>query len=158
MAGHRIDPSRIKTNNTKPRAKGGQGVVIVATLLPAAGAATPEPEKMVAVKKLEWKSEDAERSIKFFKVLFCAPYLLSAILIAVQQSFVNELSLMARLSHPNIIKLLGFVEDTQKRDAWIVLPWEGNGNVREFLQSGKWDVPERVSLVSARRVYVYWGF
>lgn len=56
---------------------------------------------------------------------------------------------MASLSHPNIIQLIGFVEDMPKGDAWIVLPWEGNGNVREFLKSGEWDVPERVSLVSA---------
>ncbi|KIO22995.1 hypothetical protein M407DRAFT_78619, partial [Tulasnella calospora MUT 4182] len=51
------------------------------------------------------------------------------------------------LSHPNIIKLIGFVEDMQKGDAWIVLPWEANGNVREFLQSGEWDIPERLSLI-----------
>ncbi|KIO25949.1 hypothetical protein M407DRAFT_38610, partial [Tulasnella calospora MUT 4182] len=62
-------------------------------------------------------------------------------------SFVNELSLMAGLSHPNIVKLIGFVEDMQKGDAWIVLPWEANGNVKEFLQSGQWDIPERISLI-----------
>ncbi|KIO32102.1 hypothetical protein M407DRAFT_54856, partial [Tulasnella calospora MUT 4182] len=50
------------------------------------------------------------------------------------KAFVNELSLMAELSHPNIVKLIGFAEDMQKGDAWIVLPWEANGNVREFLQ------------------------
>ena len=54
---------------------------------------------------------------------------------------------MSTLSHPNIIALLGFVEDTEKRDAWIILPWEANGNVREFLQSGEWEIPERISLV-----------
>lgn len=54
---------------------------------------------------------------------------------------------MATLSHPNIIALFGFVEDMQKGDAWIILPWEPNGNVREFLQSGEWDIPERISLV-----------
>ena len=55
---------------------------------------------------------------------------------------------MVSLSHPNIIKLVGFVEDMQKGDAWMILPWEGNGNVREFLQSGEWDIPERIFLVS----------
>ena len=60
----------------------------------------------------------------------------------------NEISLMAPLSHSNIIALFGFVEDFQKGDAWIILPWEANGNVREFLQSGEWDIPERISLVS----------
>ncbi|KAG9040572.1 hypothetical protein FS837_000448, partial [Tulasnella sp. UAMH 9824] len=85
--------------------------------------------KKVAVKKLEWPRNDAGESIKFFK------------------SFVNEISLMASLSHPNVIKFLGFVEDIQKGDAWIILPWEANGNVREFLRSGEWDIPERISLI-----------
>ncbi|KAG9027722.1 hypothetical protein FS837_004184, partial [Tulasnella sp. UAMH 9824] len=83
----------------------------------------------VAIKKLEWPRDDPEHSTKFFK------------------SFVNELSLMALLSHPNIIEFLGFVEDAEKGDTWIILPWEANGNVRDFLKSGKWDIPERVSLV-----------
>lgn len=61
----------------------------------------------------------------------------------------NELGLMTTFSHPNIIRIVGFVEDMQRGDAWIVLPWEENGNVREFLQSGEWDIPERISLVSA---------
>ncbi|KIO32087.1 hypothetical protein M407DRAFT_47593, partial [Tulasnella calospora MUT 4182] len=71
----------------------------------------------------------------------------SATLTARYKAFVNELGLMADLSHPNIVKLVGFVEDMQKGDAWIVLPWEANGNVREFLQPGDWDIPERISLI-----------
>ncbi|KAG8910685.1 hypothetical protein FRC00_007730, partial [Tulasnella sp. 408] len=86
-------------------------------------------EREVAVKKLHWPHDDTEQSTKVFKY------------------FVNELSLMACLSHPNIIEFLGFVEDTKKGDTWIILTWEANGNVREFLQSGEWDIPERVSLV-----------
>lgn len=55
---------------------------------------------------------------------------------------------MSSLSHPNVIMLYGFVENMEKGDAWMILPWEENGNVREFLQSGDWDIPERMSLVS----------
>lgn len=54
---------------------------------------------------------------------------------------------MATLSHPNIVHLVGFVEDMQQGNAWIIVPWEENGNVRELVQSGEWDIPERVSLV-----------
>ncbi|KAG8958160.1 hypothetical protein FRC00_002993 [Tulasnella sp. 408] len=86
--------------------------------------------RKVAVKKLEWPRNDVEDSKKFFK------------------SFVNEVGLMASLSHPNIIEFLGFVEDMEKGDAWIILPWEANGNVRDFLQSGEWDIPERISLLN----------
>ncbi|KIO29698.1 hypothetical protein M407DRAFT_70087, partial [Tulasnella calospora MUT 4182] len=52
------------------------------------------------------------------------------------------------LSHPNIIEVLGFVEDMEKKIVWIVVPWEANGNVREFLRSGEWDIPERISLMT----------
>ncbi|KIO33583.1 hypothetical protein M407DRAFT_17546 [Tulasnella calospora MUT 4182] len=120
-----------------PRAKGGQGTVFVGTLIPPEEVPSWIPEQLLkellvanyAIKKLEWDREDAEESAKFFK------------------AFVNELSLMAELSHLNIVKLIGFVEDMENGDAWIVLPWEANGNVREFLQSGEWDIPERVSLI-----------
>ncbi|KAG8915017.1 hypothetical protein FRC00_008726 [Tulasnella sp. 408] len=129
MSHYRIDPIRIKVTGDGPLAKGGQGVIVVATLVPAVGFTEAEQERSVAVKKIEWSHEDCERSTTTLK------------------SFVNELSLMASLSHPNIIELLGFVENGSKGDAWIIMPWEGNGNVREFLQSGQWDIPERVSLI-----------
>lgn len=58
---------------------------------------------------------------------------------------------MDGLSHLNIVKIIGFVEDIEKRIYWLVFPWEANGNVREFLLSGEWELPERVSLV--RRIY-----
>ncbi|KIO18889.1 hypothetical protein M407DRAFT_31446 [Tulasnella calospora MUT 4182] len=54
---------------------------------------------------------------------------------------------MAGLSHENIIKLIGFVEDLQEGKAWIVLSWEPNGNVSEFLATGEWEIPERISLI-----------
>ncbi|KIO18468.1 hypothetical protein M407DRAFT_225548, partial [Tulasnella calospora MUT 4182] len=63
------------------------------------------------------------------------------------QTFANELHVLDGLDHPNIIKLAGFVEDIKNRIAWLVFPWEANGNVREFLLSGKWELPERVSLI-----------
>lgn len=61
--------------------------------------------------------------------------------------FVNELRVLDKLSHPNIVELIGFVEDIKNRIAWLVFPWADNGNLREFLRSGKWEIPERVSLV-----------
>ncbi|KAG9024433.1 hypothetical protein FS837_005367, partial [Tulasnella sp. UAMH 9824] len=169
MAHYRIDSTRIKFKNDGKGARGGHGIVMLGTLTPEEafqGMSKPleeffsdaykelVPEELkgllpeeelrklvseeigelsrdreVAVKKLYWPHDDIEQSTKVFK------------------HFVNELSLMAGLSHPNIIEFLGFVEDTAKGDAWIILPWKPNGNVREFLQSGEWDIPERVSLV-----------
>ncbi|KIO24061.1 hypothetical protein M407DRAFT_26501 [Tulasnella calospora MUT 4182] len=129
MALHRIDPTRIKTTDTAKCTRGGQGVVIVGTLSPPETVKEWLPEVKVAVKNLEWNRDDAGESAEFFK------------------SFANELSLMVNLVHENVIRLIGFVEDMEKGDAWIVLPWEANGNVREFLQSGEWDIPERISLI-----------
>lgn len=54
---------------------------------------------------------------------------------------------MDKLSHPNIVEIIGFVEDVENHIAWLIFPWEENGNLREFLRSGKWEMPERVSLV-----------
>ncbi|KAG9046529.1 hypothetical protein FS837_004228, partial [Tulasnella sp. UAMH 9824] len=178
MSHLRIKTTRIRVTDVTPAAKGGQSVVIAGTLVPPEEfrelreeelaklipkgskqflselveesgrerlkSLPPEefkrlvsewirkrlPERKVAVKKLEWPRGNAEDLIKFFK------------------SFVNEISLMESLSHPNIIKFLGFVEDVDKGNAWIVIPWEANGNVREFLQSGEWDIPERISLLN----------
>ncbi|KAG9025092.1 hypothetical protein FS837_005079, partial [Tulasnella sp. UAMH 9824] len=176
MADYRINSTRIKLKETTEGARGGQGVVVVGTLVPneafqgmseavenhpsdgykelvpgEARETQPEglkeslPGKMrklvserieklnherdVAVKMLYWPHDDTEQSTTVFK------------------SFVNELSLMACLYHPNIIEFLGFVEDMERGDAWIILPWEANGNVRDFLKGGEWDIPERVSLV-----------
>lgn len=55
--------------------------------------------------------------------------------------------MMAGLSHPNIIRLIGFIEDLENGIAWIVLSWLPNGNLREFLATEEWEIPERISLV-----------
>lgn len=88
---------------------------------------------------------------KFFRVKYlfprseCATDLLA-------QGFINELRILNQLSHENIVEIIGFVEDMEHRIAWLVFPWEDNGNLRQFLRSGTWELPERVSLVCA--VYV----
>ncbi|KIO20728.1 hypothetical protein M407DRAFT_45985, partial [Tulasnella calospora MUT 4182] len=61
--------------------------------------------------------------------------------------FSHEVCLLNDLSHPRIVKLIGFVEDARSGIAWIILPWEKNGNLREFILSGNWQLPERISLI-----------
>ncbi|KIO21579.1 hypothetical protein M407DRAFT_38581, partial [Tulasnella calospora MUT 4182] len=60
-----------------------------------------------------------------------------------------ELVVAAGVSHPNIVKIVGFVEDIGNRIAWLVFPWEVNGNVREFLLSGEWEISERIKDVTS---------
>lgn len=66
------------------------------------------------------------------------------------QTFANELRLLSELYHENIARLLGFVENDEGRIAWIVLPWEANGNLREFVRSQDWAIPERLFLVGIK--------
>ncbi|KIO31801.1 hypothetical protein M407DRAFT_19310 [Tulasnella calospora MUT 4182] len=62
-------------------------------------------------------------------------------------SFVHEAETMAGLSHENIVRFVAFVEDLEHEEAWIIMPWEPNGNINEFLRARKCEIPERISLI-----------
>ncbi|KIO22804.1 hypothetical protein M407DRAFT_27679 [Tulasnella calospora MUT 4182] len=100
-----------------PSFSGGRADIVPANILNSQGV-------VLAVKK--FRSADDDRIIA---------------------EFVNELGLQAELNHENIIKLVGFVEDRSGRIAWLVFPWMANGNLQEFLASGNWEIPERISLL-----------
>ncbi|KAG8952126.1 hypothetical protein FRC04_005126 [Tulasnella sp. 424] len=121
LSGLRILPEAIKTEN-EGQESGGQGEVARAILKRGHG-----QRERVAVKKLRYGDNYDDE--KFSK------------------SFVNEVDILARLSHPNIVKLLGFIEDLENDDARLIFAWEENGNVQQFLAKRKCHVPERVSLV-----------
>ncbi|KAG9020083.1 hypothetical protein FS837_008605, partial [Tulasnella sp. UAMH 9824] len=59
----------------------------------------------------------------------------------------REAGFLVELSHANIIKLEGLVEDVSKGIVWLVFPWEGNGNLRDFIASQDWEIPERIWLI-----------
>ncbi|KAG8894487.1 hypothetical protein FRC01_012929, partial [Tulasnella sp. 417] len=59
----------------------------------------------------------------------------------------REAEFLVGLSHSNIIELEGFVEDMSGHNVWLVFPWEEHGNLRDFLASGDWEIPERISLI-----------
>ncbi|KIO16499.1 hypothetical protein M407DRAFT_33856 [Tulasnella calospora MUT 4182] len=63
------------------------------------------------------------------------------------KSFAHEAKILSEISHPNVVKLIGFLEDEESKSASLIFAWEANGNVREFVASGKWEIPERVSLI-----------
>lgn len=63
------------------------------------------------------------------------------------QLALREAEFLVDLSHENIIGFEGFVEDVYEREIWLVFPWQENGNLRDFLTSGEWEIPERLWLV-----------
>ncbi|KAG8998044.1 hypothetical protein FRB90_012392 [Tulasnella sp. 427] len=128
MRRYEIDASRIKFSDSTVRGRGRSCDVVFAKLFPAT--TTPDSAqkvKLVAVKKL--RSDDDTDSERF------------------QEHFVRELKVLRKLSHPHVVKFMGFVEDFANGKAWIVFPWESHGNVRDFLKTGHWEIPERISLI-----------
>lgn len=63
------------------------------------------------------------------------------------QLAVREAEFLVGVSHPNIIRFEGFVEDVSKNIIWLVFPWADNGNLKDFVSSQEWEIPERISLV-----------
>ncbi|KIO23961.1 hypothetical protein M407DRAFT_26578 [Tulasnella calospora MUT 4182] len=119
----RIDPTAIEFTSADSYKSGGKTDVAQATYRPGNG----DDKQVVAVKKVRYHRDMKKK--KF------------------ENEFVHEVEVTAGLSHKNIVRLIGFVEDFENRTAWIVLSWEPNGNVSEFLAKGDCEIPERVSLI-----------
>ncbi|KAG8928715.1 hypothetical protein FRC01_005510 [Tulasnella sp. 417] len=88
----------------------------------------PHLKTIVAVKKLK-----IEKETDLQRVLGLA---------------LRESEFLFKLSHPNVVKIQGFVEDLSAHKVWLIFPWEENGNLRDFLPSGEWEIPERISLIN----------
>ncbi|KAG8925567.1 hypothetical protein FRC00_003859, partial [Tulasnella sp. 408] len=88
----------------------------------------PDNAEYVAIKKLRLEEDtDDDRAL--------AP-------------LAHEVNLLNNLSHESVVKVIGFVEEVEEGVAWMVFAWEKNGNLREFIRSAKWELPERVSLLN----------
>lgn len=125
----RIEKTRIKPLEAARGGRGGNADVIPAELAPPefSEPSSSADTQHVAVKKmrLDGDIDDAQ----------------------VLASLAHEVHLMSDLSHKNIVKVIGFVEDIQDGTAWMILPWEKNGNLREFVGSADWEFPERIALI-----------
>ncbi|KAG8993864.1 hypothetical protein FRB90_000580 [Tulasnella sp. 427] len=116
LSAYRIQVNAIKKTK-KSGVNGGYAEVVQAILKRKRGA---NRGKRVAVKKLRFP-ENKDRAQRLSK------------------EFVQEVELLAGLSHDNVVPLIGFCEDLRHERAWIILSWEPNGNLREFVASGDWD-------------------
>lgn len=127
MSSYRIEKERINPFDTGTSKRGASADVELAMLLPSDLSLSEESSQHVAVKKLKIDDDTNQERVL--------------------RSLVRELHLLSNLSHENVVIFTGFVEDISKGIAWLIFPWETNGNIREFLQSGKWEIPERISLI-----------
>ncbi|KAG8908157.1 hypothetical protein FRB99_008700 [Tulasnella sp. 403] len=102
---------------------GGFGIVHRATLQKRPFA----PKVHIAVKKLhtigEWED-----------------------LLRVALALVQELDVWTKLNHPNILPLLGFHLSSGLNEAWLVSPYESNGNIFEYLERTQLGLDGRLEL------------
>ncbi|KIO23537.1 hypothetical protein M407DRAFT_77925 [Tulasnella calospora MUT 4182] len=67
------------------------------------------------------------------------------------QAFTKEMLVWSQLKahpgHPEIAEFLGFYADFKRGEAWLLSPWEPNGNISEFIRSHNLEIPEKLSLV-----------
>ncbi|KIO24250.1 hypothetical protein M407DRAFT_26364 [Tulasnella calospora MUT 4182] len=122
----RIDRARIMPIEGHAPKAGGNADVEAAVLTPTQWEC--DTVEWVAVKKLRFDEDtDDDRTL--------AP-------------LAHEVDLLNKLSHENVVKILGFVENAGEGVGWMVFAWERNGNLREFIRSEKWELPERISLIN----------
>ncbi|KIO33115.1 hypothetical protein M407DRAFT_17980 [Tulasnella calospora MUT 4182] len=134
LAKWRIDPSLIEFPEDADELQGGHATVSRAFLNPSnTSGKTDESDgrssgqKVVAVKKLKIP---ADKNLE--RLLGLA---------------FREAGFLVKLSHRNIVGLEGFVEDVSEGIIWLVFPWEANGNLRNFIASQDWEIPERIWLI-----------
>lgn len=144
----RIDSPRIKPIDSQAPKIGGKADVEAAILISDRPSSPSEPDvaEYVAVKKLRFDTETGnDRALAVSLSVRTNGEPENSL--SHSQPFAHEVSLLNDLSHNNVVKIIGFVEVVDNGVAWMVFDWEKNGNLREFVRSKKWEVPERVSLV-----------
>ncbi|KAG8894031.1 hypothetical protein FRC01_013193, partial [Tulasnella sp. 417] len=110
------------------KADGGAETTVLVTTGSNNGCAGSEQELRVAARRFRHKDATVDRDTFF-------------------NASTAELKLLLQLSHPNISKIAGFEEHPQTDTIWVFSLWESNGNLSEFLVTGKWNVLERMSLI-----------
>ncbi|KAG9040568.1 hypothetical protein FS837_000449 [Tulasnella sp. UAMH 9824] len=128
-----VDHRRIVFLEDGDRQEGGFGVVRPAhlhasTYLPSRLASgIYGPPQLVAVKQMKLS--------KMFTSL------------RKKRPLAREMLVWATLpDHPGIAKFLGFYADFNGSEAWLLSPWEPNGNVSQFIKAHNLSAPEKVSL------------
>ncbi|KIO25934.1 hypothetical protein M407DRAFT_24784 [Tulasnella calospora MUT 4182] len=145
LAKWRVDPSLIEFSEGTPEFVGGHATVSRALLTPASanevnvnklengegGLKSSDrnfKRKDVAVKKLKIeKKDDRERVLKLA---------------------LREAGFLTELDHGHIIELEGFAADLPNDQIWLIFLWHEHGNLKDFVASQDWEIPERICLIS----------
>ncbi|KAG8893956.1 hypothetical protein FRC01_013249, partial [Tulasnella sp. 417] len=146
--GHlRIDRARVKPIEALDQ--GGTAVVEAAILAPVnfSNSQNPNDVEYVAIKKLRLDVGNEDGRALGVSGHGCSEQRQGKTLTIYSKPFAHEVNLLNELSHENVVKIIGFVEDAQDGVAWMVFNWEKNGNLREFVRSADWELPARVSLI-----------
>lgn len=108
-----------------------------------------EGDKFVAIKSIRHHEPQVAYKVKKVRYLTYSPYHDRA---DHPQNFCREVMTWKRLSHPNILELIGVTIDDN--ECTLVAPWLGNGNIIEFLRENLEANP--LKLVRAMfHLYVY---
>ncbi|KAG9047669.1 hypothetical protein FS837_001745 [Tulasnella sp. UAMH 9824] len=152
----RIDRARIKLIEDQVPKSGGKADVQAAMLASAPSSTLSEPDdaEYVAIKRLRLdENTDDDRTLAVSPD-GSASREQRGILTDPDspprhsKPLAHEVNLLNGLSHENVVKIFGFVEEVSQGIAWMVFAWEKNGNLREFIRSAGWELPERVSLLN----------
>lgn len=65
------------------------------------------------------------------------------------QALIRELRVWAPLTHPNILSVTGFHLADDHSQAWLISPWEEQGNLYTYLKNQELSRKELLSLVSS---------
>ncbi|KAG9018928.1 hypothetical protein FRB90_008121 [Tulasnella sp. 427] len=128
-----IDRRRIVFALNSSKRSGGYGVVRQADLYPSSYlptwfASRYVPPQRVAVKEIRISEVEDLANTK--------------------RAFIKELLVWSSLEdHPGIAKFIGFYAKFTRSEAWLLSPWEGYGNISEFIGKRELEVPEKLSLV-----------
>ncbi|KIO28600.1 hypothetical protein M407DRAFT_22184 [Tulasnella calospora MUT 4182] len=129
-----VERQRIVLIDENYKSEGGYGIVRRAELYQSASLPTwvaehvYGPPQLVAVKQIRVSDFTTMKRAK--------------------RAFTREMLVWSSLgAHPGIAKFLGFHADFTHSKAWLLSPWEPNGNISEFVNAHNLEVPEKVSLV-----------
>ncbi|KAG8959915.1 hypothetical protein FRC05_007214, partial [Tulasnella sp. 425] len=128
LANQRIDLSAVEFVNGAPELRGGYATVSRALLVsPSSGHDITNQSDPIKTDGLDLPGPAGAASRQ-------------------QKLALREAEFLVGLSHENVIELEGFVEDLFKDVVWLVFPWAENGNLKNFIESAEWEIPERICL------------